>query len=259
MLKFLTNHVRFTSLFKAMVYLALFSAVYGAGQLWLMKLPSGIWVGQLVQSAWLAAYGLGLYFVCCNIWGLRKGTLSWPVALGLSGFLWIFNTLVSWLSLFNWQLTFGQSSVWSRLPAAILGLLLLLFGVPCLFLVMRALYEGKQNPKAIYQFVQSAWHNQFGKLLNTWLLWLLVLLVWDNFFGGPLFLMPGWNALGLFANLIFLKEPFFNVLLLVSNSSGQPGMVELTILWTMASLAALVVESNLIAALPNILASKKKR
>lgn len=236
------NPFRFTSVFKPMVYLFLFSLLYGYGTLWLLSLPDP-W-NELLRTIWLAFFGLGLYFVCTLIWGKKRKTLAlkksgevFLVCLALNLFT---AYCISPLSLVSGNLALS-------LTGAILGTLFLLLALPSLILFFQAVYEGRSGWKEQVDFVLNAWKERFWYILNLWLLLFVLMFVWDNLMGGPLYAGARFDAPSIFTTLLFLKEPtiYFEMILVLSN--GASGTWELVMLGVMESLLMVFLECNIIS------------
>lgn len=236
------NPFRFTSLFRPMVYLFLFSLIYAPGTFWLMNLPQP-W-SDLARCVWLALFGLGLYFICTLVWGKKRKTL----ALSKSGEVFlvclILNLFTAWcispLSLVSGNLALS-------LCGAILGTVFLLFALPSLILLFRAVYEDIQGWKAQLDFILNAWKQKFWVILNLWLLLFVLMFAWDNLMGGPLYSAVRFDAPSLFTSLLFMKEPtvYFELILFLSN--GGEGTYELVMLGVLEAVLGVFLECNIIS------------
>lgn len=243
-MKPLKNPFRFTSLLRPMIYLFLFSLIYGFGTLMLLDLPAP-W-NDITRTLLLAVFGLGLYFVSTLIWGKKRKTLALKrtaEVFGLCLFLAVFTTVV--ISPLSLQ---GNHVVW-LIVGAILGTFCLLFALPTLVLFFRAIYDGIDSFGEQVKFVRLPWKGRFWYILNLWLMLFVLMYAWDNFMGGPLYSGGGFDAPSIFTTLMYLKEPtiYFEMILLLSQ--GAAGTWELTMLGILESLLMVFLECNLIAAI----------
>lgn len=236
------NPFRFTSIFKPMVYLFLFSLVYGFGTIRMIELDLPF--NDLLRSVWLAFFGLGFYFICTLIWGKKRKTL----ALAKSGEVFGLCLLLALLTAYVISpLSFGTNDPFRLIAGALLGSVFLLFALPTLILIFRAVYEDRMSARAQYSFVCKVWKEKFWYILNLWLLLFILMFAWDNFLGGPLYTHSGFGAPGLFATVLFLKEPtvyFEMIWMLASNASG---VYELIMLGLMEAILEIFLECNIIS------------
>lgn len=231
---------RFTSLIRPMIYLFLFSLVYGYGELFLLNLSSS-W-SSLLSCLWLSLFGLGLYFVCTLIWTKKRKTLSLPkvlevlgLCLGLNLFT---NYCISPLSLTSGPLV---------LVGAFLGTIFLLFAIPTFILIFKAIYEDIPSFKEQFNAVIITWKKKFWLILNLWLVLFGWMYLWDNFMGGPLYSAIRFDAPSLFTSLIFLKEPTVYFEMILFFSQGAEGTYELVMLGLLEAILVTFLACNLIS------------
>lgn len=236
------NPFRFTSIFKPMVYLFIFSLAYGYGTLKLIELEQP-W-NNLLRSIWLALFGLGLYFICTLIWGKKRKTL----ALKKSGEVFLLCLVLAFFTAYVISpLALASGDALRLIAGAILGTVFLLFALPTLILIFRAIYEDCQTIPEQFAFVRTVWKKKFWFILNLWLLLFILMFLWDNVFGGPLYIRSGFDTPGLFTNVLFLKQPtvYFEMIWMLSASAA--GTYELIMLGIIEAILEIFLECNIIS------------
>lgn len=226
----LQERFRFTSLFKPLVYLILFSLIYDIGYVW--AADQGFAMAAL-SVAWKALYGLGLYFVCTLAWGRKRGALSGRITLYVliwsvlpAAFVWMMDT-----ALLDW---YGNPAGMLLLYG--LSAMLLIFLIPYTLLLWHGLYMGETSLKRLFE---SAWDKlkaNYTKIINFWLILFLVRVVWDSMFAGPLGMNESFNLVLLLSNLVYLGWPMmYPVMLIMLSKNGIGGgigeLILLYVLW----------------------------
>ena len=240
MLKKLTSLFRFTSLLKPMIYWVVFSLLYGAGAIWSLTLSTE-WSGLITCLFW-ALYGVALYFICGLCWGKKRGTLSIQIVAEVFA-LSLVLALVAMYVLSPLALT---ASPVLYILGALIGLVFLFFAIPSLILIFRALYEGKTGFKEQIDAVLLAWKKNFWRILNVWLIFVLVLYFWDSFIGGPLYSSSGLNPAALMSSLILLRQPGLSAEMMVLMGASGEGIGELVVLLAICALLEIFFECNMI-------------
>ncbi|MBF0578206.1 hypothetical protein IM774_00020 [Erysipelotrichaceae bacterium RD49] len=241
-MKSFKNPFRFTSLLRPMIYLFLFSLIYGFGTLKLMDLPSPY--NDISRCLLLSVFGLGLYFVSTLIWGKKRQTLTPKRAGEVWSLCLLLAVVTTWVIS---PLSLQGGNLGLLLLGAVLGTVCLLFALPTLILFFRAIYNGIDSLSDQIKFVRLAWRGKFWYILDLWLMLFVLMYAWDNFMGGPLFSAGTFDAPSIFTTLMYLKEPtiYFEMILLFSQSA--PGTWELTMLGILEAVLMVFLECNIIA------------
>ncbi len=244
---------RFTSLLKPMIYLIVFSLLYGAGALWSLSLPSG-W-GGLICCLFAGLYGLCLYFVCGLCWGKKRGTLSVPIMIEV----FVLSLVLALIAMYVLSPLAITTSVLLYLLGAVLGTILLFFGIPSLIVIFRTLYEGITSFKEQISAVILAWKTHFWRILNVWLIFVLVLFFWDGFIAGPLYSPSGLNPAALMSSLVLLRQPGVSAEMMVLMGASGDGIGELVMLLALCAILEVFFECNMIVWTGNDAASAWKQ
>ncbi len=240
-----TNPFRFTSLFKPMVYLLLFSLAYSAGWLyWTSHAPETLnpCLVSLPGCLMLSVYGLCLYFVCTLVWGKKRGTLSAKKALSV----WIVCLLVALVCMYGLTpLSYAGGNAALLILGAFCGLAFLFLVIPCLLFWFYAVYLGIEGFRDQFAFVERCWKTGGMKALNLWLIVFLLIWLWDSLMGGPLYSGSGFDAPGICTSLFFMGEPGTYFVLLLMLGHGFNG--DLLMLTAMQSLFLVFYACNTIS------------
>lgn len=232
---------RFTSLFKPLVYLILFSLIYDAGYLWLSNSTEYF---ALAGTMWMAVYGLGVYFVCSLAWGKKRGTLEWK-KIGIV-LLWclFWGVIVQLISILYLALYGNMAGMLLSYSISGAGLI---FAVPLGVLLFRLLYNNVTQPHMILASISETLRRHFGKLINSWLVLLLVMIAWDSMFYGPL-AANEMNVPMMFSNLVFYGAPFMFPVMIFMLSGGTlaAGMTELAILYILSGIFLCWLSLNMV-------------
>lgn len=231
---------RFTSIMRPMIYLFLFSLIYGYGELILLN-EETFW-SPLLGCFWLSLFGLGLYFVCTLIWKKKRKTLSLFKVLEVLSLCLGLNLITTYI-ISPLSLTSGSFV----LIGAFLGTLFLLFALPTLILLFKAIYDDIPSLSEQFGAVFSVWKKKFWLVLNLWLALFGWMYLWDNLLGGPLYSAIRFDAPSLFTSLLFIREPTVYFEMILFFSTGAEGTYELVMLGIMESILVIFFACNIIS------------
>lgn len=248
----LEKNFRFTSIFKPLIYLIVFSVIYSFGLVWLSQQDSSLFSAGSVL--WMAAYGLCVYFVCTLVWGRQRGTLSWRAIAVVLGWNVVWGIAVHLLS---WAYNLSYGNMLAMLVVYAVSAAGLVFLVPYTLLVWRGLYKAAGLPDggnslSFKDLFTNAWQiliSHFGKIVNSWLVLLLVIIFWDSMFLAPMGLDESMNLAQVFSNMIYYGAPgmYPVMLLMLSGGNLASGMAELALLFVLSGIVLSWFSLNMVS------------
>ncbi len=238
------NPFRFTSLFKPMVYMAIFCIAYAFGYLSFINISAGMsQIAALLCGALiLSVFGVALYFVCTLVWGKKRATLGAKKI----AHVWIVCLVLALFTSFGiGPLAYAGGNTLMLIAGAVLGLVMLLFALPTLILFFYAVYSGHESWNDQILAVMDYWKSNPMRIINYWLVIFLIMYLWDNMLAGPLYSAGAFDAPALFSNLMYLSQPGTFTILLLMNGTAQ--VTELVMLTTMGAIILVFLSCNTIS------------
>ncbi len=232
----LKENIHFVKYLKPMIYLLVFSVLYGGLYLLTTNWQINTLFKQLVQGLLVSCYGVAWYFVMGLIWGRKKGTLSGKSVLLVLAWCFVWGVLGG--ALLPYLSFLVLNNFIGRLIIQILAAVGLMVFVPATILFFRGVYKGESRLPVLFNQIKLSMIARPSAVFNPWLILLLLALFWDSMFNGPLTIYYGFNAPVLFANLLYLSYPMVYPLMLVV--SGWNYMASLSEMITLLSLSSLV-------------------